>query len=347
MSREDSHDAVERVNDAVEDGGGCTEAWEALSSMRDGDSNRGRRGFLTRVGIAIGAIPLGTAAVDNAVAKNKTRRSGSAEHSTESLRGRGRGQLLRRANRSEQVEFAADQLGKRGGVSQVYKYEVEGSSGYGVTYGAENDGPTIRYYESAALSDSGVKTIGAVPESDGILATDAEAGVVFDIGETTRLSETMRYLRKNDEYSEFKSTLLDDKTLRSEESVLVRTVTGVERPSGIYIPVEKDGRIVDRVVVTGPGTPSANNIGEYSIVQPTTEEEFTTQDNDAVVCGPFGVCVNYCTVLCSSLAGIAAGGCTAACSGTVVGIPISPACGAICAGVAGGTCYPTCVNQVN
>lgn len=47
-------EAVEEVNDAVEDGGGCTEAWEALSDLRD-QSNTNRRKFLRAMGAGAAA----------------------------------------------------------------------------------------------------------------------------------------------------------------------------------------------------------------------------------------------------------------------------------------------------
>jgi halocin C8-like bacteriocin domain-containing protein len=54
-------EAAERINDAVEDGGGCTEAWSAMSELREGStSSSNRRGFLR---YALAAASAGVAGV--------------------------------------------------------------------------------------------------------------------------------------------------------------------------------------------------------------------------------------------------------------------------------------------
>lgn len=57
-SNDRTDNAIEQVNDAVEDGGGCTEAWEALSDLRE-STNSNRRNFLKNVTIAgVGGLGL-------------------------------------------------------------------------------------------------------------------------------------------------------------------------------------------------------------------------------------------------------------------------------------------------
>lgn len=68
-------EAVEQVNKAVEDGGGCTEAWEALSELRKQNSTN-RRDFLRGVGAAGSTAALISAGSMPAVAK---RRESSSE----------------------------------------------------------------------------------------------------------------------------------------------------------------------------------------------------------------------------------------------------------------------------
>lgn len=81
VSPDDGADkAVEQVNEAVEDGGGCTEAWEALSNLRKQD-NSDRRTFLKGIG-ASGAGAFGLAVGTSSVSAEKSQPSQEVEQAT-------------------------------------------------------------------------------------------------------------------------------------------------------------------------------------------------------------------------------------------------------------------------
>ena len=62
MSLDDS-DAQKYINDAVKDGGGCTEAWEAMTEVRNQLDDNSRRKFLKRTAATAGIALTGVSTV--------------------------------------------------------------------------------------------------------------------------------------------------------------------------------------------------------------------------------------------------------------------------------------------
>jgi hypothetical protein len=341
MSSDDSRQYERELNEAV-DGGGCTETWQALSEMRRSGTAQGRRSFVKRVGLTIGAIPFASGGVGAS-----SRQTADPDIDVNRLRGRQRGQLLRASNRSEQMRFVADQIGHRPGVDDVFEYAVEDDTGRGVTFGsADGDGPVLRYYESESFRGTNVRALGGV-DLDGrgtaVRAVDGESGVVTDIHSAQATAAAERHAGGAADAASTEARGSVD--LAFEEAILARDVTGADQPFDVYVPVFENGDVVDRVVVSGTGDPFDASTVEVAVGGNRTEDQVTTQGH--VICDPTGnICTNYCTILCSALAGLAGAACTAKCSATIAGIPIAPGCGAVCAGVVASTCYPTCTNQV-
>lgn len=335
-----SDGVAEQINEAVEDGGGCAETWEALSEMRGGDTEQSRRGFITRVGVTLGALPLGATTVGAGRSSSK-REKEEVDASAEEVHGRKRGQLLRAANTSEQVKFVAEQMDRRPGVESVFEYSVEGDVGYGVTFGKHDDeGPVIRYYESDSLNDSGVKAFGSMPVGDGARAIDGEFRTVTDI-HTPESRRTTREIQTNARYDDLELGS-GSYTLNEEEAIVVRDLESPDEQFDVFVPVvDEDDEIINRVIASGSHT-----TGSLSVQNLPTEVDDGVGDigiQNHIVCGPFGtVCTDYCAVLCTAIGTAAGSGCYAACYGSIVGIPLSPVCGAICAGGVGATCYATC-----
>ncbi|MFC4450221.1 hypothetical protein [Halorussus aquaticus] len=319
----------EKLNDQIPDGSGCAETWAALSEMREEDAT-GRRDFLTHVGLTLGVFSVGGSTLSSRVSASG---DVNPDIETRSLKGRERGQLLRRANRSEDVRQIARTLGEKPKPTAVFEYSVNDDTGYGVTFGREEErDTTIRYYESSAFDD-GVTALGGKPVGDGIRAVDGNHKTTMEFG-TPLVKEVAKKVPEN---AVEKGT--GDGSLAREEAILLRNSERFD----VYVPITRGGDFEGRVVLTGSGEPTNVTTTDLSVAPKQTQDGVSTQNH--IVCGPWGtVCTDYCTVLCSSLAGLSGAACTAACSGTVAGIPISPGCGAICAGVVGGTCYATCTN---
>lgn len=342
MNDKDSRTKHQNQLDQRTNGGGCTETWEALSEMRQSGPSTGRRSFVKRVGLTIGAIPFG---VSTATADNSSGSTSDPDVDIDArpLRGQERGQLLREANTSDQLEFVVEQLGEKPGVSHVFEYTVGDDSGRGVTYGdPEEEGPVIRYYESAAFKETDVKVLGGYgldEEETTVRTVDGDRGVVTDIHTMEAINAAKSHVGTDGQ------AMSESRRLAISDAVMSRDVDDPNDPFDIYVPVVENDQIVDRLVISGTGGPQAPESVAVEAGTLGSDDQISTQGH--VVCDPWGyVCTDYCTVLCSSLAGLAGSGCFAACAGTVAGIPISPACGAVCAGVVGGTCYPTCENQV-
>lgn len=305
--------------------GGCTEAWETLSAKRD--SSDSRRGFLGHVaatlGLAVGGSTLAAETVSG--------RDGGDEAGVETspVRGRKRGQLLKRANNSDDVAFAADVLGEKPGVEEVVEYEMDGEHGYAVVFGLlDDDSTTIKYFEA----DDETKVVGGTPVGDGVRTVDGDNHVVHDVG-TAAVEDAVAGTDAESHVSTGKY-----ETAELNRSLLVREFDGGNR-FDLFVPIVRQDEVVDRVIIQGTGDLSTPDGVEVL----SGGDGASTQGH--VVCGPTGtICTNYCSVLCGTLAGLAGSACLATCSGTVVGIPISPACGAICTAVVAGVCVPTCTN---
>lgn len=303
------------------DGGGCAETWEALSARRN-ESSQDRRSFLSHV-----ATLLGTASAGGVVSSGTTTGGTGSEMKKRRLRGRERGQRLRRADDSDDVAFAADVLDGRPGVEEVFEYEIDGEGGRAVTFGStDRDGTTIKHFEAGEET----RVTGATPVGDGVRSVDAENRAIHDVG-----TQTVRTAVEGLDAAERVSTGRDE-TAEFETAVLVRAAEATPRRFDLFVPLVRGDEVVDRVVLQGTGSLSTPDT-----VEVLAGGGFATRD--PVVCGPWGtVCTNYCTVLCGALSGLAGSACVATCSTTVAGIPISPACGAVCAGTVAGTCLPTC-----
>ncbi|WP_231190076.1 hypothetical protein [Haladaptatus sp. DYF46] len=327
MSRRDADSQThsKQLNNRVEDGGGCTETWSALSEMRN--SGIRRRDVLTHVGLTLGAITAGSSVLSGsatAVADNDVDKT--------PVRGRERAQLLKRANTSSKVDEVADILGETPEATAAFEYDNGEETGYGVTFGTPGEqGTTITYYESDAIK-GGSTAKGGTPVGDGVRGANAgPTTVTFDFG--TSLVQNVARAVPDDAVD----AATADGDLARRQSILVRGRNRFD----IYVPVTRNDEFVGRVVMTSDVAPATVTSADLSVAPKRNDDGISTQNH--VICGPWGtVCTNYCTVLCSALAGLSGAACTSACSGTIVGIPISPACGAICAGVVGGTCYPTC-----
>jgi hypothetical protein len=311
------------------DAGGCAETWETLSARRQ-ESSADRRSFLGHVAATLGIVPAGGALMSETASAHDGHGSEDPDIEVTPIRGRERGQLLRRANNSDEVAFTADVLGEKPGVEKVIEYEMDEQSGKGVIFGStEANGTTIKYFES----EDSTRVTGATPVGDGVRSVDAENRVVHDIG-TPTVETAVGGVDADEAVSTGKY-----ETAELDRAMLVRSVD--ERPLrfDVFVPIVSDDEVVDRTVIQGTG--ELSNPDSTEIL--TGGDEVGTQGH--VICGPTGtICTNYCSVLCGALAGLAGAACTAKCAGTIAGLPISPACGAVCAGVVAGTCVPTCTN---
>lgn len=264
--------------------------------------------------------------------------------SVREVRGRKRGMLLRRANRSSKVDFVAGELG-RSGVSSVIEYSVNGDSGYGVTFGQNGRGNsghgTIHYYESDDLPGPTVKAVGSGPVGDGVRMVEGDNQTTADF-ETPDVVNMIAELANNSQYQEI-AQAVGSGTIAEEFAVLVRKPQSQDDRFNIHVPIERAGELTDRLLIAGQGTLETISPEDVSVVTPSSGGGFSTQRH--VGCGPFDiVCTDYCAILCGAIGAAAAGGCGAACSGTVVGIPIAPSCATLCGLVGAGVCYPTCAN---
>lgn len=333
MSKGDnkSSDSRQRINDAVDDGGGCVEAWSSLSEMRKKDENS-RRDFLRKVGVTLGAIPLGASATASAdTAEEKT--NSEQEVTVEEIQGKKRDKLVKEANSSEKVQFVANHLGKRGDVESVFKYTLEnGETGYGVTYGTSttSKGHTIQWYKSESFPD-GTSATGSQPSGDGVITVDADSQSVLHIHGTSLQKQAISALQNNSEYKAYKQQLSNEELLTSD-SIVALDLSGSQTRTQIIIPVQQDSTIVARLSVAGSGKPTTENVSSYSVHEETNGQ----------VSVQFSIGFDPCAALCGALSGLSGAACASACDATVVGIPISPGCAAVCAGVMAGTCMPTC-----
>lgn len=334
-SKRNQQDFSEELSERTPDGGGCAETWESLSQIRNEDS--GRRTFLSHVAVTLG-IAVGGA---GATASSALAADEDPHIDTEEIRGRERGQILRRANRSEDVQFVADQLGEKPGVHQVVRYSGENQEGYAVTFGdPEEKGTTINYYESPEIS-GGSKANGGVPVGDGVRGASSDAKATLDMG-TPAVEEL------SSDLTDLINVRDPNQSAALEQSILIRGPDQFE----FYVPVVQaqsntvgtadasNGDVVDNVVISGDGDPVSDSSVSASVGRLEAQDEVSIQSTGCV--GP--VCMDACDTLCTALAGLSGLGCKAACTATVAGIPISPGCGVICAAVAAGTCWPTCTN---
>lgn len=337
--------AIDEINERVDDGSGCTETWGTLSDYRNGNQSPGRRTFLKRLGVAVGAIPLGATTTATAT-ENHSNPDDDIEVDATEISGEHAEELIEQAESSTEFQEAAKALGDHPAATEVYEYNLSDESGYGVTFGEEEEETTtIRYY----IRDEDVEVIGGKPLDTGMRTVQVIDGSLNlqEIG-TQRVQAHTRKVQ----HAVSRSDRVKEGSISSEEAVIgfeseldgsrkgnrKGRYRGLGQASVMYASVVNEGEVVDRIVV---------NLTEGRITEDDLLVESAGDDISSHVICVWGACVNYCSVLCATLAGLAGAGCVAKCAGTIAGIPISPACGAICAGVVGGVCYPTCTNQVH
>lgn len=121
---------IEQINDAVEDGSGCAEAWDTMSELRKGNSKDtfsratpSRRTILSAIG-AMGATGIGSVGISGA-AKALTQVSNSAGSETtfEELPAEEAGQYIAQARNSEEYQILQQHL------IQEYGYTSDASPG--------------------------------------------------------------------------------------------------------------------------------------------------------------------------------------------------------------------------
>lgn len=111
---------------------------------------------------------------------------------------------------------------------------------------------------------------------------------------------------------------------------MVHGLSNGEERTDILLPVEKNGEIVDRLVLSGLGWPNSSNIQRYSAMSSPDVE------------GPIQAQIGICTVICSILTAAGLFGCTAVCLTNPVTAPFAIYCGQLCTAVAVGACPPVC-----
>lgn len=228
---------------------------------------------MARVAMTVGAIPIGASAVSGvSAAENQSNNEGGSTESNsqfvqlEEVSGKKRSQLTQEANNSTKVDFVADRLGGREEVTSVYKFTLKsGATGHGVIYGVgdRSEGSTIRYYKSD-LHEDGSAAAGGKPSGDGIIGVRANDDVITHIHGTPKQKSAMSILEDNREYESITQEL-ESGSLVEDEAIIVYDPSGSDEHTEINIPVENSEEITGRVVVSGPGWPSPENIDSYSI----------------------------------------------------------------------------------
>lgn len=296
------------------------------------DNSYNRRNVLKYIGGSAAATQLisGTAA---------GHRGSSGPIQSRELRGRKRGQLLKEANTSDAVDFVAEELGKRPGVSSVVEYSGK-SSGAAVIYRDEKDDCIIQYHQGTTDEP---KAFGSLRVDDGVRIVDSEFNTVTDI-RTSKASRRVRELLDSPQATTASQN--SEKGHSTGKGVLIQDRE--QELDGAFVPIEGDGEESDLLRIEEQ--PS----GEVVSILDSEFDRFSTQHGGVsiqghVVCDPIlnWICTDYCAVLCGSLALGAFGVCTGTCATTIVGIPISVDCGALCGVAVGGVCYPSCVNQAH
>ena len=132
MAKKNADPASDRINEAVDDGSGCVETWEALSEVRE-SPNPDRRRFLRTVGFSFGALTLGSGvSAASGLEEIGDEDEDLPETHTEEVRGRKRGQLVSGAVRSSEVRHVADELGGKAGAvvgTEVHHWWGDGVRG--------------------------------------------------------------------------------------------------------------------------------------------------------------------------------------------------------------------------
>ena len=312
-----------------------------VSTDRSQDEAGDRRSFLKRAGITLGVVPLASANLFQPAVAEVVGEEISIE--TTEVKGRKRRQVVEEARGTTAYEDVRSELGSTGRPIEVIAYTVEtdGDSheGYRVTFGRLPDGAERTDSERSAiyvyLTDSGAKALGRQDFEVGTRTVSSEDTEMFDFGTSEARAALEHALAERAKMPAEVTT----EELNPEEAILVHPKSGINAGGILFVPIQRDGEIVDRLTVqlTDPlSTPTVKRADTEDTVRIMSHRR----------CDPTGnVCTNYCTILCGALAGLSGAGCLAKCSSTIAGIPISPGCAGICAAVVGGTCRETCRAQ--
>lgn len=341
MTVENADSTPNRIEEVVDDGDGCVETWEALSELRESvDPNR--RQLLRKVGLSFGALTLGSSVT---AASGPDDDEDHPEIHTEEVRGRKRGQLVSEAVRSSEVRYVADELEEKPGLSSVQKYTIDGTIGYEVRFGSDDEpGPVIEYHKSDELFEEGTKVRGRDRRGDGVTTVDGTKREVLDVATPTAQS----LVGELGDLEAFDEILADtDGEIVEEATAYVQNQRDDRK--GLVVPVadeddEKD--VVRRIIVEfADGFEERDgSLDEYvnDVTVDAGGDGVSTQGHITCV---MGVCTDWCSKLCTVLKAVAGGGCGAKCLRYVSSWPIAVACGVICFALTHGTCYPTCQKQ--
>lgn len=341
MSKKGRSPASDQIEEAVDDGSGCVETWEALSELRE-SPNPDRRRFLRTVGFSFGALTLGSGvSAASGLEEKEDEEEERPEIHTEEVRGRKRGQLVSEAVQSPDVRHVADELGEKPGLSSVQKYKIDGATGYKVQFGSDDgSGPVIEYHESDELLETGTKAKGWDRRGDGVTTVDGTKREILDVA-TPRVQSLVEEL---DHLTAYDGLPADGEIVEEATSYVHNQQ---DDRKGLVIPVADGKDVVARIIVEFDDGfhEHEGSLNEY--VQEVTVDAggdgISAQGH--ITCA-FGVCTDWCTKLCAVLrAGVGGGGCGAACLRYISSWPIAVACGVICFALTNGTCYPTCQNQ--
>lgn len=338
MRKKGTSSAADRIEDAVDDGSGCVETWEALSELRE-SPDPGRRQFLRKVGLSFGALTLGSGV--GAASASGEEDDDYPEIHTAEVTGPKRGQLVSEALRSADVRYVADEMGEKPELSTVLEHSIDGATGYEVRFGSADDpGPVIEFHKSDELLEEGTKVRGWEGRGDGVSTVDGTNREVLDVATPTVLSLV-----------EELSPLTEYGSIPAEAEVVEEATAYVHNQrddrKGIVVPVAEGKNVVRRILVEfSDGFRDRDGpVDEY------VEDVAVEGGGDGVsvqghITCVFGVCTDWCSKLCGALKIVAGGSCGIKCARYIASWPIAVACGVICYAITKGTCYPTCRNQL-
>ncbi|WP_436934057.1 hypothetical protein [Halovenus marina] len=286
-----------------------------------------RRDFLSHVGKTLGILAIGgSSAASTAAAEDTT----PDEPEITTLEGEEREQLLRRANRSEDVRQVVRFLDEKPEPSAVFTFDNQDR--YGVTFGThEGEGTVINYREGESV-DGGSTASGGTPMGDGVRSVETSEGSMMSIG-----TQYVRNVAARVPGSAFEDV---EGSPAKEQSVFIQEIDGSNH-FDLYVPIVQNDEVVDRLVYS-------SGLSGEKMELVDAESGYTNNGKVSPLghkgCDPVvgWLCTDYCTILCASVAAVSAAGCAAACSGTIAGIPLSVSCATFCGSVAGSTCYETC-----
>lgn len=163
---ENNEEAVERINNAVDDGSGCSETWEALTEIRNKENSTGRRRLLKSLGVIGSATLLFTGG-----GAASTSSEDSVETTVEELSGERRDQTIEDAWDSSKVEsivneFSPDETANTEQASAVVSsYGDDQYRTVMIPFETEDESLTITWTDNEKLEPIGRRTIHQEEES--------------------------------------------------------------------------------------------------------------------------------------------------------------------------------------